>query len=215
MSQSALTTQNAPRDPEELSKVGRFNLRYLAEQIGIFTDEASKGRFMNGSNKEMAQAIAMHLQAIDQGNGAAMVVQAPMAVPTVAQPVQRSPSNDAARTPVAQEPVRTAAAVPGPTEMLLIQLGKILDKVTEVDNRIDEYVNAVQELSDKVEDLTGVLKGNSRLASLQTSLTLMLAEQVLQAPRKDVLGAAFNDRETTATLVADLKKLDEDEEEGK
>jgi hypothetical protein len=211
MNTSALTIKNAPRDPNELAKIGRFNLRRIAEELGLFTDEASKARFMAGKNTDMAQALAVHLQQLDQ-NGGAPVVQPPnlTVVPNTPAP-QRQPSNEAAKAePAPQAQVNGNAGV---VEALLKVINAQSKKIDLLTEKVEELVSETNAFGEGLEVVKEVVRGNTRTSVISTALSLSLAEQVLQAPREEILQSAINDQTTVAALVAALDQ--EDEEEGK
>jgi TolA-binding protein len=206
MSTSALTVQNAPRDPNELAKVGRFKLRRLAEELALFTDDASKGRFMAGSNQEMAQAIATHLTAMDQGNGQAGPA---VAMPATAPPqtaVQRTPSNDATK---AAAPA--AAPVGAGAEALVQTVGQANALINELSGKVVELEGVISEQTEALSELAQAVRGNTRLGAIQTALCLTLAEEVTGAGRKEILEAAISDQESVAALAAELNGEDDDE----
>lgn len=210
MSTSTFNPHNAPRDPNELAKVGRFKLRRLAEEMGMFTDEASKSRFMAGSNNEMAQSLAVHLQAMDSNGGTAPAVQAPVVVAPAQAPVARQPANEAEKIDQAEQQV-TAGGNQAATA-LLQAITSLRKEVGDLAEKFDELRSEVEAGGELQESLRESVRGTNRLSVIATALSLSLAEQVLEAPRDEVLQAAIGDQSTVAQLVA---QLDRDDDEGK
>jgi len=49
--------ENSPDTAEEMFLIGRFNMRFLAMELGIFTRDEDKENFMQMSNSEQAEAL--------------------------------------------------------------------------------------------------------------------------------------------------------------
>jgi hypothetical protein len=61
-----VTLEEARRmSPEELVNAGRFALRALAEEVGVFRDSTSKARFMGQRNIDMAKQLCSTIQLRD------------------------------------------------------------------------------------------------------------------------------------------------------
>jgi hypothetical protein len=187
---ATVNVQTAPRDVESLSKLGRFNLRKLAEELNIFSDEKGQGEFSSGSNQEQAQAIAAALAQMDGGGAEA-----------ASQPV-RTPSS----TGKTKRQAAAAKAPVGGAEGLLAAINKQTAMLEEVKE-------AIEALTEEVAESNVRISGNNRLVSIACSACLTLAEEVCQAPKAEVLKASIED---TATLEALMEELspEEEEEEG-
>lgn len=199
---SAITIQNAPRDVDSLAKVGRFNLRSLADQIvkagiPIYADDKSKGEFSAGSNAEQAQVLAAALQQLDGGGAPA---------PTNGKPI-RTPSSKGRKSKSSAAAAAPAPAAPsGGAEALLAAVNKQAENISELKE-------AVEAISEQVTELELLVKGGNRLVAIATACSLTLAEEVCQAPKEDVLRSAVEDTSTLETLMGELN-IDEEEEEG-
>lgn len=72
-----LTKENAPRNHTELAKIGRFQLRQLADELGLFTSEDVKMAYQVLDTKDQAQQVLDALNALDKGGGGAPPADAP------------------------------------------------------------------------------------------------------------------------------------------
>jgi len=185
-----ITIETAPRDPAELKKVGRFMLRNLAESLGFFTDEESKGKFMAGSNDDQAEAIALKLKALDANGGKS--ASAPAAAASVPK---RTPSNG--KRASAAEAAPAAAAAP---DNAVTQLISIID---DLKGQVGELTGAIDNLSAQLDDTQTAVKGTNRLLVISLALNLTLAEQVLGAGRNDVIKAVMDDQNDVLKLLQD------------
>lgn len=196
MSQSAVSIADAPRSAEQLSGLGRFNLRRLAEDLGLFVNEAAKGAFMNGSNQQMGQAVFEGLTKFDAeaGKGAG-----------TAEP-KRTPVNKTKATTTPKE-TPAASTLAADTEQPTVGVKEILGAL----NALQMLMDALAERQDALENEQGttnaLVAGTNRLLVTNLVLNLMLAEEVMKGGpgRKDVLEAAVSD---TAGVVEILKELD-------
>ena len=68
MTTTKTSVATAPRDLEALKKQGRFNLRCLAEELGVFSNEQSKSSFMSMAHDAQAENIFKMLKDVDKSN---------------------------------------------------------------------------------------------------------------------------------------------------
>jgi hypothetical protein len=209
MSQSAVSITDAPRDLEKLQALGRFNLRRLAEELGVFKDEATKGAFMNGTNPQMGQAVYEALVKFDAESGKASAPAAAKRTPVTNGKTSKPKETE---TPAASTP--SAAPAAGIQE-LLGAINGLKDAIGELAERL-ENVEGYQETTN------AMVSGTNRLLVTQLVLNLMLAEEVMKGGpgRRDVLEAAISDTEGVITtlreldpdLVPDAAEAEEEEE---
>jgi hypothetical protein len=230
---SSVTIQTAPRDTEQLSQIGRFQLRRLAEQLGMLADDTARQAFMGGSNTLMAEALVVKLKEYDKGNNgtAAAPARAPVTTPATTNAGTVAP---AAQTPAATAPKRqprTEDSAPADdTEAALRVIGALTDLTHQVDGltkqigetnrlagetgvgsakaseRIDGLTKEISQLNPYLKNLHEAVQGMATMQLVGLTLNLMLAEQVLQAPREDILQTAFADVKSIATLIATLNQ---------
>ncbi len=193
MSQSAVSITDAPRDLEKLQALGRFNLRRLAEELGVFKDEATKGAFMNGTNPQMGQAVYEALVKFDAESGKASAPAAAKRTPVTNGKTSKPPKET--ETPAASTP---GAAPTAGIQELLAAIGGLKEVVEGLSERLDG-IEAGQETTN------AMVSGTNRLLVTSLTLNLMLAEEVMKAPRNAVLQDAVAD---TEGVIATLRELD-------
>lgn len=187
---SAETIQSLPRNAEELAKKGRFELRRAAEALGLLATEETKGAFMSLSNPAMAEQVLAALQQYDKekGGGGATAAKPPVRTPvTGEQPAARQPTT-------ASNVTAGGTAVPG--------LAQLVEAITTLNTSIQGMDGG---LTDQVQELRTILRGQNRILLTAMSLNLFLAEEVLKAPRNEVVKMAHED---VKALVAQLTELD-------
>jgi hypothetical protein len=199
------TIQSAPRDPAQLQAMGRFHLRRLAETLGLLSTDALKSAFMAFSPNEMAQAIYKQLQAWDAQNGGAAPPppQQPPPVATALAPAAAPPA--AAETP-ARQPRTKATTANGSDHSDISQLMAALAGIAEEQKRQATRIEQIATLIDKsgketsaIGEVVGQIH-NTQVVGV--ALSLMLAEEVLKAPRPEVLEAAMADTSGIAGMLS-------------
>jgi hypothetical protein len=191
---ATVNVQTAPRDVESLSKLGRFNLRKLAEELNIFSDEKGQGEFSSGSNQEQAQAIAAALAEADGGGAPAEASSQPI----------RTPSSKGKTAAKRQASSAATKAPAGGAEGLLAAINKQTAMLEEVKE-------AIEALTEEVAESNVRISGNNRLVSIACSACLTLAEEVCQAPKAEVLKASIEDTTTLEALMEELETGEEEE----
>jgi len=161
---------------------------------------------MSANNVDMGEAIALRLKQRDSGNGKA---PAAAAAPAEATPPVRTPSNGRKAT-------KPAAAAAEPSDTGLAQILEAFQAQTAA---IEEVKGMIEAQSKEIEAQKLAVKGTNRLLVISLALNLTLAEQVLQAGRDDVLGAAFSDQDDILKLLQKLgfnteEEASEDEASG-
>src|SRR5690606_8586562 len=198
-----INIDSAPRDLAALTTLGRVALRRLAEQGGLIPDESAKMRFMNGTSAEMAQAVFTMLQMRDQKAAASGAVEEVDDQPEPApHAVQRPPVNGG-RTPATRQPVPAARETlksAGPAELS----AETMAAINRLSAAVEANTNTLQQLVGASNMAFLSVRGTNRLIVIQMALSLLLAEQVLNAGRGDVLNEAVND---TDSLIKMLEQL--------
>lgn len=221
---ASITIQTAPRNVDDLAQIGRFQLRRLADQLGLCADEPSKQAFMGMSSPTQAQAVLAKLLEHDKGgangtpaNGAvhapaqAQAPAAPQTPPAQAAPETAAPAAAPRRQPKTVSDPGTggdaAAQVVESLQGVASQLGALIQKFDQVakssdaagasSEQVKGQVNALiaelGKLNPYLQNLSEAMKGVVQMQCVVTTLNLMLAEQVLGAPRDEVLQAAIAD----------------------
>lgn len=221
MTSAQLSIETAPRNLEELKKIGRFNLRSLATLLGVFENEANKAAFMQLTNDQQAENILTLLQAKD-GTGKATSGKG---VTT------RSPSTKNAGKPATAAGSATKAETPGTGAVqggaAGAPVGAGAEKLLAAINGLKEKYESVQgtlaSLIERVGVLENISSGTNRFVALSIGLNLKLAEQVLGASPNNVLDVVLEDMPIVEKAMARMgaagseagdEAEGEDEEEG-
>lgn len=213
----AYTVESAPREPEKLANIGRFQLRRLGDELGLLNTEQKKNAFMSGTPAEMAQAVSAALKIRDGGGSLTPVAPAPAA------PAQEPP----VRVPVVEEPVReprirarTEAPVQVPESSPTPALSELRNELRNVEGGIEkaraEIVGVERLVRDtsltvllpKLERLEEAVVGLAEQNKFLFSIILMVAEQhIRDASRTEILRTAAED---VPFVLKDLEKAIEE-----
>lgn len=190
----AYTIESAPREQEKLANIGRFQLRRLAEELGLLNTEQKKNAFMSGTPSEMAQAVSMALRTRDASGGAVvsappMMQETPVQAPVAEAPVREPRTRTRVEAPVqAQEGTATPAflselrALNDNTRAELMGLNKLIKE------------SGLADLLPKVERLEEAVVGLMEQNKFLFSIVLMVAEQhIRDASRTEILRTAAED----------------------
>jgi hypothetical protein len=197
---TAYTIDNAPREADLLAKIGKYQLRRLAEspQLGFLTDEAIRAAYLSKPVDEQAKELAEALRLYDGGGKAkpaAPVAETPTLVSEVVKdPPKREPRVTMPDPEVAPAPARKALSVVTDTsaassELLLemralkAQMDTSTAKLTEQNTYLNAQLDATRAQLTALADTVGLL----------TSLTLMVAEPALGGNGDDLLRAALEE----------------------
>lgn len=221
MSQTQLTPETAPRDAAELAKIGRFNLRMLAEKLGLFSDEATKAAFMSLSNEEQADNCAKALAALDGAKAPAG--KAGGGTPPRTPQTSKTGPGKAAAAAGGSKVGGTATGSGGGGSVgggenigkLMAKFEELLTAVNGASSKLDEIGARVGDLENAMGSLQGTVAGNNKLAVVAIGASLKLAEEVLQAGPEAVLGAVIQDLGIVEnTIAAVLTVEDSADDEG-
>lgn len=210
MTTTALTIETAPRDLEALKKIGRFNLRTLANLLGIFESEAAKTSFMQATNDQQSDTIFKLLQERDgvgkasgKGGGAA----------TGRSPSTKNAGKAATGAAGAGKAAGSAAAGSGGAQGAGAGAEAILKAINELRDEYSGLRESIDNLTASVTALQSISAGTNRFVALSIGLSGKLAEQVLQAPLDQVLEAVVEDMSTVEAAMKNMGPAAEDEAE--
>jgi hypothetical protein len=225
-----LTKENAPRDPVELLKQGRFGVRRVAKELGLLEDGIADAYFAL-KPEEQADAVCAKLRELDAGGAVApsqpvqQVQQQPMQQQVLpSMPVQEQPVQQA---PVTRQPRTRAAAAPSTTSgdpaMLLVENVKVVGaqlaalsqqqeahtKALEENNKLLARQVAGQErICVEIEKISPFLSkaidvdfGTSTLQLTTLAMVLLFAAPQLGAPEDEILTASLSDAGRIKKLV--------------
>ncbi len=211
MTTQQITPENAPRDAEQLSKIGRFHMRTLADQLGVFATNEGKTAFMALSPEGMGQELLRLLTEVDKAKGKASAagVRNPVTSKSKGQSAAAGKSGGESATATAGGGTQAAgAAVPGSEKLLAL--------ISAQGEAIKELGAQLAALKESVDSASDAIAGSNRLAQLGIVVSLTIAEEFLKAPREQVLETASDDM---ASLEAQLQQAwgtgggEEEEEE--
>lgn len=208
-----ITVESAPRDPEKLANIGRFQLRRLAEELQLVDTDQKRSAFMTRSPADMAKDVSTALRMRDggevktNGNGTPPVVAQvfvpppptpePIAAPVPAQaPVQeaREPRTSQ-RTPVTTQ---VRAPTPAAAQEEDLRFLKILELESTKLKLANEGIDSLQSKSTKlsadvgsieetVNHLRDIVLGISEQNKYLFSLVMIMAEEHINASRGSIL----------------------------
>jgi hypothetical protein len=190
---SVVTVETAPRDLEGLSVLGRFNLRNLADKLGGFPTEEAKVAFMAGTNDAQAQTVAVLLKKYDEASG-----KGGKAAATTEKQPPRTPVNGKAKA------TDKAEAAPADAVTPMVGAAQLLEAMNRLNATMETFNERLESLEVNTNELAAIARGGNRLRMIGLNLNLMLAEEVLKAPRDEVLKAAVDDVGGVIKLIESL-----------
>jgi hypothetical protein len=210
------TIETAPRNESELGKLGRYELRTMAQNLGLMNSEEAKGAFMQLQNPEMAKQILPALLQYDKAKGGAAPAAKPPQTPVTSETKVPVSNGAGHKQPVNKDDTQGGLGV----AQLIEAITRLNVTVSEIATKLHERFDAIEATQ---EDHTTILRGTNRIAMTGISLSLMLAEEVLKAPRADVVRDAHSDVDGLVTVLAELDpgisnataEEEEETEEGK
>lgn len=188
-----LNLENAPTTMEEMLKIGRFNGRLLAQEIGMFTSEAEKASFMQLPNEKQAEALLAAVLKLKSGGKGAKPAAAGTRTPSTGKPAAagaRKPATtetapavtQQAEDPAAARAPATAAAAAGAANT--VKLMQTIAKTCEgIETAIGDTNNSMVGLQEALEGINLALWFNTALTVLQIEHTLsgqMSREEIIE-----------------------------------
>lgn len=211
MTTTKTSVATAPRDLEALKKQGRFNLRCLAEELGVFSNEQSKSSFMSMANDAQAENIFKLLKDVDKRNGGGGGDAGGAEEQPVRQPSTKTTSKKNT-TPAAT----STGASPASDAKIGDGAAKILSAIQEQTAAIQEVGALLKELTQAVQVIDAGTERNIRFTTMAVGLSLKLAEESLNAGADAIIPAVIDDLpivEKHLAAVAGIAEEDDGEEE--
>jgi hypothetical protein len=186
MTQAVLTIERAPRDKQELARVGRYQLHLLAEQLGAVDTPDAKAAWNRASHDERVARVHALLVDRDRAprSAAVSIAAPPRAIGHV--PAVRPDAVAAARAAAAVAPPQArAAAIPAPGDPdLLAGVHRLLDETRGLCDRVDQKLEASagegQALAGEVAALTKNVHALADTTELALGMLLLLARRQLK-----------------------------------
>lgn len=213
MTATQISIDTAPRDLEGLKKVGRFNLRVLAQALGVFSTEAGKAAYMQLDNDAQATAIKKLLDEHFGGSKGG-------AGKTAGTPSGRTPATKggAGKTTGASktsgETTGTTSSGTGGGAPSGEGAAKILAALQANTEEVAGLRASIDNLAAAIEQLQGVSAGTNRFVALSIGLSGKLAEETLGAPLSQVLEAVMDDMPAVEAAMASMAEGDAPADEG-
>lgn len=185
-----LSLENAPTTLEEMLKIGRFNYRLFAQEVGLFNSEAEKASFMQLSNDKQAEALLAAVLRLKSGGKGKPAAAAGTRTPSTGKPAGRKPATESAAAtqqppiedPAAARAPATAAAAAGAAGT--VKLMQTIAKTCEgIESAIGDTNQSVVGLQDALEGINLALWFNTALTVLQIEHTLagqMSREEIIE-----------------------------------
>lgn len=193
--------ETAPRDLVQLEKMGRFQLRKLAETLGIVVNNSEDPEqkqklvsFMGQSTTEQASTVLTQLKALDAGGGAA----------PVQTPEQNgAPANGTApaglrRTPV-EKPTGPATATSMPSSSAPVDLSPVMNILAQV-------LKGQENILSNQKDVYGQLAELKAILGVTTATNLIVGETACNTSRQDVLDQALADTQAVLDQIGETIK---------
>jgi hypothetical protein len=209
---SHVSIQDAPRDAGQLEKIGRFQRRNLADQLGLLQDADARAAFMALNDAAQAQALATQLKAHDESGGAtkangishAAPAQAPAAQAPPAQAVATAPTGLRRQPRNSTTAAAAAAAVGEPQATQAPQQPGVTTMAANVD--LTPVLTALQAVLKNQTDILTVLKNQGQeldyikyTNGVTVATMLTMAEQTFGDGsddfREKVINSALEDTE--------------------
>lgn len=209
MTTTQITVDTAPRDLEGLKKIGRFNLRLVAQQLGIFATEAAKTAFMQQSNDAQAETVKKLLDAhfATKGTGTAK----PAATGRNPSTKNAGKAAAAASEPAADD--NTGAATGGKGVGGGENAAKILAAIQGLREECAGFRESIDNLTATISQLQGISAGTNRFVAMAIGLSGKLAEQTLGASLETVLEAVVEDMPAVEAAMRTMPGAEEEEAE--
>lgn len=220
----------APRDLQQLMRLGRFNLRKLAEEIGILNAQEdpvsldTRQTFMGMNTEEQARTVLQYLQNMDANGGSAPAPQAaptpapaaPAPAPTTAPAATNGTSHGLnggglssgglsgglKRTPVTKDNTPPATAATQPTTQPAAPVAAQVD--------LTPVLTAVAAIAEGQKALTAAIKDLATQVLISNSALLLIGEEMVKKDgltRQDILDQAVTDSSIVADLIAEATKV--------
>ena len=124
-----MPVDEAPRDFVQLNKLGKFQLRTLAKNLGLLEDETAKMNFITSPQEQQAQSVCEALKEYDKTKAAGPVPTSP--APAAEKPKRQPRTTDD----------KAAAAAPSGMDM-----SEVLKAIEASEKRIASLIEALTNL---------------------------------------------------------------------
>lgn len=206
MTTTNCTAATAPRNQEELQKLGRFILRNLGEEIPVWKNNDEKQAFLKLTTEEQAAEVLKGLQGMGK----------PAKPAGAAGGAKREPVTNGSKKPAgaASGAAQTRAADTSQGGAPSENLAALLELLGEVKTNQEALLEKYEELSSAVDLVQQSVAGTNKLTMVAVSLALQVSENVLSAPMASVLEAAIGQLPDIEPMLRDACGIPEEEEGG-
>jgi len=211
------TIDTAPRDVDTLSKLGRFQLRRLADELKILDDDEKKQSFQGSTPREMAETLVTAFKQYDAAksgapkngaNGMAHFNGGNHAHEPADQAVSEEPVQEVVREPVTSKTrAKASPTTPSPASQEtsipvgVVDLSPVLQALEAQQTALNGLAKVFKEdnrgYQKRVEDMSTAILSVAQTQRYLISLVVMLCENSpsINASRWDILTTAVEDAE--------------------
>jgi hypothetical protein len=211
-----LTPETAPRDKNTLLKEGVFQLRLLAEKLGVFEDPALTESWHQLTKEKRVDELLRLLQAHDGKGGAKPAADAvstatvPAVNPEALAAAQAAASTAPAATPKRTPPAAKANGASNTNGQGSPDLSDVTAKLSELQTAVAGIKASVevsqQPLAASVAALQATVAAQQDVILQLLVINLMIAEQTLGAGRSELIDAAVADMPGLASSLRSAGK---------
>ena len=194
MAGAALTVENAPRNAKELMNCGRYSLRNLAYELGLVTKEKpnSVTKFDKTPIEKRADIILEALMAVDKKSGSS------------------NGGNEKATTRKKREPVKVREPVKPKEETETKSKSEAVEAdLTPVLAKLQELINRVEEIDSKLDDIRDVVGEVREGTMANMGLNAIVGEHIMQGASIEEL--VKDGIETGKTIELPEEEVEDDE----
>jgi len=210
-----INLENAPNDYDGMLKLGRFNLRLLAQELGVFATEKDKAAFMQLKNEEQATELLSLVQS-KRGGGKKPAASRQPATGKAGAATARKPAAAAepeeteARTPVTDP----AAARSPATAAVAAGASKTMELLKTISERCEGMSGLAENVEGSLGGMQSSIEALSVAVMFNSALTLLSLEQAAagQMSREEIVSMALEEIPGIKTILEANTPGGEDEE---
>jgi hypothetical protein len=192
--------ETAPTTLEDMMKLGRFNLRLFAQELGLFATEESKASFMQLSNEGQAQALLAAADKLRKGGGkgkpaAAAGTGATQRTPSTgkAAATGRKPSTRVEEPPEETPAVDPAAARAPATTAAAAGTANTVKLMKDIAASCEGIKGALETTDGSIVSVQSTLEAINMALWFNIALTVLQIEQAIQIGRDEIIEMALQE----------------------
>jgi hypothetical protein len=205
--------ETAPDNYEDMLKLGRFNLRLLAQELGVFASEKNKASFMQLKNEDQATELVSLVQQARGGGGKKPAARQPATGKTGATKKPGAAATSAPAEETTRAPVTDPAASRAPaTAAAAAGASKSLELLKVISERCEGMIGLAGNVEGALSGLQSSIESLSAAVMFNSSLTLLSLEQAAagQMSREDIISMALEEIPGIKTILEANAPADEE-----